>query len=316
MAAWLEEYTRILSGNVMRPADLAWAQQLKDQHIPGRIYKYRGVNNWSLANLERDCVWIASPGAYNDPYECAISLDAMRLRAGVVKSGFQELMERAKLKESFSAEELDELEASADPSTALAQALFAKGGSQLSPHQQQQFLEVMESTFRRFGDDTIRSFVRMLQGALKVCAFSTRKDSVVMWSHYADSHRGFCIEYSTDHLPGAHELRLALQPVVYSDDLFDITRHLLSTEDQDFNRIFGIVAAYTMPKASAVFLGTRMEDADRAEVMRIATDRQIPCFAMQMTPGAFRLEPAAVPHATQQPSSGPASNLVSSPKSA
>lgn len=35
---------------------------------------------------------------------------------------------------------------------------------------------------------------------LQVCCFSSIKDSILMWSHYAKDHSGFCIEYDLDNL--------------------------------------------------------------------------------------------------------------------
>lgn len=31
-----------------------------------------------------------------------------------------------------------------------------------------------------------------------ICCFSRTKDSTLMWSHYANSHKGFCVEYKTN----------------------------------------------------------------------------------------------------------------------
>ena len=30
-----------------------------------------------------------------------------------------------------------------------------------------------------------------------VCCFSEKKDDILMWSHYADGHKGFCLEFIT-----------------------------------------------------------------------------------------------------------------------
>jgi hypothetical protein len=32
-----------------------------------------------------------------------------------------------------------------------------------------------------------------------ICCFSRTKDSILMWSHYASKHKGFCVEYKTDY---------------------------------------------------------------------------------------------------------------------
>jgi hypothetical protein len=38
-------------------------------------------------------------------------------------------------------------------------------------------------------------FVKDIQKATKLCSFSECNDSILMWSHYAKDHKGFCVEY-------------------------------------------------------------------------------------------------------------------------
>jgi len=36
---------------------------------------------------------------------------------------------------------------------------------------------------------------------LRICSFTTSKDNLLFWSHYADSHKGFCVEFDAARLP-------------------------------------------------------------------------------------------------------------------
>jgi len=47
-------------------------------------------------------------------------------------------------------------------------------------------------------------------GFLSLCE---TQDDLVMWSHYADGHKGICLEFSLDHWPGAN---ISVLPVTYS----------------------------------------------------------------------------------------------------
>ncbi|QPJ64108.1 MAG: DUF2971 domain-containing protein [Candidatus Nitrohelix vancouverensis] len=38
-------------------------------------------------------------------------------------------------------------------------------------------------------------------GAVRICSFTTRKENLLFWSHYADSHRGFCVEFDATKMP-------------------------------------------------------------------------------------------------------------------
>jgi len=50
----------------------------------------------------------------------------------------------------------------------------------------------------------------------QICCFSSTIDSILMWSHYANEHKGFCIEYDTKMLL---KRLLPLYPVKYSNKM-------------------------------------------------------------------------------------------------
>lgn len=56
------------------------------------------------------------------------------------------------------------------------------------------FKEKIESEIKRFEVIASNSIEKTKRNALVTC-FSKRYDSILMWSHYADSHSGVCIEY-------------------------------------------------------------------------------------------------------------------------
>ena len=49
---------------------------------------------------------------------------------------------------------------------------------------------------------------------IRICAFTEIHKNSVVWSHYADEHRGICIEFDTDHIDIRNNL---LKPVTYSN---------------------------------------------------------------------------------------------------
>ena len=65
------------------------------------------------------------------------------------------------------------------------------------------------------------------QSSLKICSFSATAESIIMWSHYADQHRGFCVEYDLQSLPAENLFVRMMYPVIYSEKLFDATRYYL-----------------------------------------------------------------------------------------
>jgi len=141
-----------------------------------------------------------------------------------------------------------------------------------------------------------------------------------MWSHYSDNHKGFCLEYDVGSWPRRE--RRILYPVIYSGRLFDATKYILrSILSNDFENIYGIVAAthksldweyekewrfvlpmgesfadrnYRVPSPSALYLGTRIGEENQDELKRIADEKGILVYKMQLSSTKFELCPKII----------------------
>lgn len=111
----------------------------------------------------------------------------------------------------------------------------------------------------------------------RIASFSSSFTNQLLWTHYADSHRGLCIGFLTAASP---ELSRAKQ-VTYSDSLpiwrgddKDIISKVYNTKSKDWSyekewRVISQGAAYfPLPKAAihTVILGARISDADKCWV--------------------------------------------------
>ena len=56
-----------------------------------------------------------------------------------------------------------------------------------------------------------------------ICCFSAVNDSVLMWSHYANSSQGICIEYDFSVLPSDSLIKNMIFPVGYTDSPLDLS---------------------------------------------------------------------------------------------
>lgn len=142
--------------------------------------------------------------------------------------------------------------------------------------------------------------------SMGIFCLSARKDSLLMWSHYADGHRGICLQFSTcqEQLFGC-----TLDPVVYQElhpelattDTIDHewTRRYLTTKARDWSyeqewRIFyhtpGLQVA-PHEELSAVILGCSISASDCQEVIKWVRARPSPTLLYQADreEGAFRL---------------------------
>ncbi|MBC6609820.1 DUF2971 domain-containing protein [Hymenobacter sp. BT507] len=141
----------------------------------------------------------------------------------------------------------------------------------------------------RYNDEQISRF-RKRAKSLGVCCYSRRKDSMLMWSHYADKHKGFCVEFNNSNKQG----RVAPLDVNYVDE-FISADFRANAEDAIFNLIYTksldwsyeeemrqIASSLITPQdrkiklhdddLKAIYFGVNCEDKVKKEIISIIKD--------------------------------------------
>ena len=137
----------------------------------------------------------------------------------------------------------------------------------------------------------------------------------LMWSHYADSHEGFCVEYDYSN-PCDETLNILPLPVIYSEKrplipweaAFEKTTENMEsayrqimlgmlTKDSAWSyenewRIFidrKHSADLKMPQISCIYLGAAITEENRNKILAIAKEKRIPVKQMKVDRGAYAL---------------------------
>ena len=85
--------------------------------------------------------------------------------------------------------------------------------------------------------EAIKTIKDKINEILGISCFAKRNDNILMWSHYADKHTGFCVEYDLSKMK-SQEAKLMLYPVIYSKK-----RPLLPLSMFDFSDIKDVKVA-------------------------------------------------------------------------
>lgn len=281
---WKDELMNALGPVDPANLNIEKALGIVEQHLPKCLYRYRKFSKYELDNLETDCVWLTSPIKYNDPFDSAVTFSPERLSSA--------------------------LHGNMDPIKAVIR-FFSRMCPAIAAID---FNKVLAPLF----DDMVQNFSEYLQSSMRVCSFSETWDSVIMWSHYTDQHKGFCVEYPIHLLRPDDVRRTLLMPVIYRSELSDVTEYMVKgVGGTQFNNLFGELACllkavewayekewrlvipggdaiperkYPMPKPSRLILGARMSEDDAAIVVDIARRRRIPVFRVKVSRRRFSLE--------------------------
>ncbi|WGM37530.1 DUF2971 domain-containing protein [Caulobacter sp. NIBR1757] len=313
--SWIDQFVECFSPTDGRHLNIEQAFILKHAKQPTSIFKFRAVTDYALANLSDDTVWLNSPSNYNDPFDCAAALSPSDLMKASLKDPhapipFDEIAAR------IGSDLLSEALSADNPLREIAHRLLSSD-PKIDHTRIPEMIEAIEQSYIAVSAPYLSQTVSKIKDSLKICSFCATKEPILMWSHYANNHRGFCVEYATDDL---HDMaRRMLFPVIYSEKLFDSTPyHTAAMKDlESFNNLYPILQAlykapewayeqewrlvfaggviaeemnYYIGSPKAVYLGARISDEDRDGVLAVCRQRRIPVSQMRLATDKFRLE--------------------------
>ena len=139
-------------------------------------------------------ITLASPETFNDPYDCDFVVESSFLHEKAARELYIDTL--LQLKIPLTEQDKNMLRATDNWKDALAQFMIEPP----SPSFVDNLIQGVNDAFKK------------LKKEFMVACFSAVNDSILMWSHYAQNHTGFCIEYDFEKSPLAKHLH----PVQYS----------------------------------------------------------------------------------------------------
>lgn len=273
---------------------------LKAVNFPNSFFKFRHLSLRTIENIKDNYIWLAEISSLNDPFECSVQIDNNEcLRQYHSTSGFKKMFTFITGHE-LTAMEVKLLTTSREPlETYIEICKNHKTPFSLTP---EQHLSKVNARWNQI--------VKDINLELRICSFSTTIKSLLLWSHYADEHKGISIEYD---FADTELVTTFIQPVIYRDlieklGFFDeysvmkmVGSSLIKSKDWKYEKewrltIFkqkeNFAQKVNVPKPIAIYLGTRFDlnqEKLKNELFRIAMEREIPVFKMIKHPNEFKL---------------------------
>lgn len=252
------------------------------EHIPKYLYRYRSLDGPGLLNVERvlvhDEVYMTSPANLNDPFDCVVSLD-FEAPDNVWHDYFKRLSQRKQPNLSENEHEIFALNA-------------IKSGDYKNKEKHLQVLEGLQKDVNSTG----------------IFCLTERNDCILMWSHYANCHKGICFEFAADTLD---PLIGQSQRVNYLP--FFQKAHIIDTPEAQVNRILlskakcwayeaewrkidtenGYGLKYLNPTTlTGVILGCKISEPHQKSILEWVSNRNVPTrvYKAKQSPDGFRIE--------------------------
>ncbi|MBU6418259.1 MAG: DUF2971 domain-containing protein [Proteobacteria bacterium] len=259
---------------------------------PGHLYKYRSFasdcdKQRLLHIIQANEIYCSSPASFNDPFDCKVppvdSYDPAFVRYLIAARSAKTEEEHCEVYRKFVAPRMlknTELKA------------FRSG---LKAHEQKKF----ECILRNIQEKVNKS---------GVISFSINNDSILMWAHYASSHRGVCLIFSSEKWP---DIRESLYPVTYRTtrlplilnrqnfDAGQLFQAVILTKDQgwSYEQEWRVITPKSGPlkfcdqALVGVILGCNMADEDKARVRNAVGGRShIALYEARVKESCFGLE--------------------------
>lgn len=154
--------------------------------------------------------------------------------------------------------------------------------------------------------DSKMEIIQGFQKDIRVACFSETFNSILMWSHYAQNHSGYCIEYEMDKV----SKWLNFFPIVYSSERNDITEEMINNQrtvglksilykalEWEYEkewRVFKIIPEnnedrkFNLKKAiKAIYLGARCSKENKNKIKELTPN--IPIYKMQLSEKRYEL---------------------------
>lgn len=136
---------------------------VKTYIIPERLYKYYPPSDYSIESLIDSYFYFSMPKDFNDPFDTMYSFNQDTYSDDI-------LMKYVKQYESINSK----------------------------TNVSDEFITQNRRRIIKYVNSLVSELNEEIRNMLKICCFSEANNNILMWSHYANHHQGFCIEFDSN----------------------------------------------------------------------------------------------------------------------
>lgn len=202
------------------------------------LFQYRSCTKYNIYNFWKNQQVLVNPAKFNDPFDSFPACDSKKIEYSfdsLKEAKFREFIDIVRQR-PFREDEVKEL--GSMQTVSILQKISEIPQEELEKNFYPNFEKIKQNGLKQT-IDFINVLVKILQQSIRIACFSEVCDSPIMWGHYADSGKGFCIKYCVK--PFHHALfcknkkiftdlsctnqgLLSILPVIYQNERYNCTR--------------------------------------------------------------------------------------------
>lgn len=189
--------------------------------MPNKLYRYRSVSPHNIDALRTDSVYTVTSNKFNDPFDTMLQIDLPAIKSLITATANTDFLRLLK-NMIISKMEPPVLEIMLGDShkQIINNLLKADLSDEASINKK---LKEMLPVIIQFINVSEPLIVHEIQMSATYACFSECVNSITMWSHYADYHKGFVVGYPKSRFSFDNVLRInsGIYPVVYTDKRYN-----------------------------------------------------------------------------------------------
>ncbi len=250
----------------------------QENKIPQKFYRYRSLSNeYEIDSIIQEQIWLSAPTEFNDPYDSMINIDVEQMLNKYLKENKE----------------------------ILSKYNYLAGKDK---RKARRYLEKEKVKVQKDIDKDLEKFRK----SSRIACFSETYDSLLMWSHYADYHRGICLEYSFEDIKKLG----SFYPIIYTDKFENLVNYvdikggkidngairlfLNKSKEWSYEKEWRIIDCLSENgaengrvlkelKPQSILMGCRISDDDGKRISNVANVLHIPVKKMKMDTKRFRV---------------------------
>lgn len=229
---WKDEFRELLFSSDETKIDEKKAAKLKYDNFPSSLYQYRRFdeNKYYLKALNEDRLYLRNPDEFNDPYDCAfMTKKKFSMTDDILKKMFKNDPIGFKKTHKITTKQFTRLKKS-DKFIRDLSRYMANNENLKYKNKPKKLIEISRNIVQNIKSHS--TDFNKLREYLLVSCFSEDYRSILMWSHYAEDHTGFCVQYDFKSLGNNSHLTRILYPIFYTNKIFPIDDYIHISQPQ------------------------------------------------------------------------------------
>ena len=212
-----------------------------NENKPKSLFRYRNCDERVIEAFRENKIYFNTSNNFNDPYDCLVYCNIEQINNHINNMFIKQ--EIIKLNEKINSDNFIKTrppQMSIENATKILSRLKNENIFDIINSIPNDSLDMVSNFLKTTTLKTLNEYINYYQHEMPLACLSETYDNILMWSHYANNHKGFVIEYDFESLttkcakcPENKDVntcpnwkQVMLLPILYTNERYDATEYI------------------------------------------------------------------------------------------